>query len=199
MRLFILFLFLFTSCSIKTKTENSDEKHLSPTPFGQELIDVGFLKFSDSKKVDSLRFEIIDSFYIYNEANYKIAHIDAEALAEFNFSFFVPTLVKILEKRGFVLDVKTAIDYADTHDILINGNKIKLYSRDELDSGKFWESAPSNFFREINIQLSRRGIDESFYLLYTGNDLHALLLTSEEQRIIANFYKELPNEIPYLP
>jgi hypothetical protein len=146
-----------------------------------------------------LKFEIINSFYIYNEANSKIAHIDAEELAEYNFDFFVPTLDKMLEKRGFRLDVNIASDYEDTHDILMNGNKVRLYSKDELDNGKFWETAPSNFFREVNNQLDKKGIDESFYLLYTGNDLQAILLTKDEQRIIAKRYKDVPKEIPYLP
>jgi hypothetical protein len=195
--LFILFFILLTSCSTKTKT--IDEKNVSSMRFGEELIDVGFLKFADSTQLDSLKFEIINSFYIYNEANSKIAHIDAEELAEFNFDFFVPTLDKMLEKRGFRLDVKTASDYEDTHDILMNGSKIRLYSKDELDNGRFWESAPSNFFREVNNQLDKKGIDESFYLLYTGNDLQAILLTKDEQRIIAKHYKDAPKEIPYLP
>ncbi|MBT1706249.1 hypothetical protein [Chryseosolibacter indicus] len=197
--LLIFVLVLLTACSTKTKNETVDGKTIAPTRFGQELVDVGFLKFADSTKLDSLRTEVINSFYIYDDANYKITHVDAEELAEFSFDFFVPSLNKMLERRGFRLDVATAGDYEDTHDIVINGKRIRLYSKDELDNGKSWESAPSNFFREVNKQLDENGIDESFYLLYTGNDLHVLLITEDEREIIANNYKHVPKEIPYVP
>lgn len=94
----ILLLVLLASCASKTKNETYDEESLSSTQFGQDLIDIGFLKFADSTKLDSLKLEIINSFYIYNQANHKIAHIDAEELAEFSFDFFMPTLNKMLEK-----------------------------------------------------------------------------------------------------
>jgi len=194
----IFLLVMLTSCS-KIKNETYDEKSLSSTQFGQDLIDIGFLKFADSTKLDSLKSEIINSFYIYNESNYKIGHIDAEELAEFSFDFFMPTLTKILEKRGFKLDVRTASDYERTNRILINGKEITLYSKGELDNGDFWESASRNFFREINSQLDNEKIKESFYLLYTGNDLQAILLTEDEQKIIANNYRDNPKEIPYRP
>jgi hypothetical protein len=188
----ILFLILLTSCTLKNKSESSSD-------FGQDLIDIGFLRFADSTKLDSLKSEIISSFYIYDEANFKIAHIDAEELAEFNFSFFVPTLKKMLEKRGLKLEVQTAEDYETTNDILINGKKIRLYSKEDLNNALFWESGANNFFREINNQLKQHGTEESFYLLYSGNDLRAMLLTKKEQEIIAKKYKGTPFEIPYLP
>ena len=57
----------------------------------QSLIDKGFLKYADSSKVDSLKTQLISSFDIYEDENFKIAHIDAEELAEFSFDFFLPT------------------------------------------------------------------------------------------------------------
>lgn len=197
MRYLSILFIIFLNCSSKIK--DIDSQTVSSNALGQELIDIGFLRFADSTKFDSLKPEIINSFYIYNEANYKIIHVDAEELVEFNFDFFVPTLAKVLEKRSFKLEVKTSNDYEYTNDILINGKKIKLYSKLELDNGLFWESATKNFFRELNNQLDKNGIGESFYLLYSGNDLQAILLTKNEQKIIANYYKDTPREIPYLP
>ena len=57
--------------------------------YATELIDNGFLKYADSSKVDSLKTQLRDSFNIYEDDNFKIAHIDAEELAEFSFDFFL--------------------------------------------------------------------------------------------------------------
>jgi len=195
----ILLIVLLTTCSTKVNNENVNKQLVNSAALGQELIDIGFLRFADSTALHNLKSEIINSFYIYNEANYKIAHVDAEELAEFNFNFFVPTLKKILEKRNFKLDVQTSNDYEQTNNILINGRKIRLYSKEEIENGLFWESAPKNFFREINSQLKKSEIVESFYLIYSGNDLEAILLTENEHRIIAFNNKYSPKEIPYLP
>ena len=74
----------------------SDKKN-----YATELIENGFLKYADSSKVDSLEIQLTNSFDIYDDDNFKIAHIDAEELAEFSFDFFLPTLNKILAKRNF--------------------------------------------------------------------------------------------------
>ncbi|MEQ8882120.1 MAG: hypothetical protein RLO17_18585 [Cyclobacteriaceae bacterium] len=195
----ILIFIWLVSCSSKTSKETDNQKTISSSNLGKELIDAGFLRFADSIAMDSLKSELINSFDLYLEANNKIAHIDAEELAEFNFDFFVPTLNRVLQKRGFNLTVQVATDYESTHDILINGKKIQLYSKKELEDGTFWDAGARNFFREVNEQLTREEKEEVFYLLYAGNDLHAILLTPDQQRIIANNYRDTPMEIPYLP
>ncbi|MGN6492899.1 MAG: hypothetical protein ACTHLE_12945 [Agriterribacter sp.] len=67
--------------------------------YATELIDNSFLKYADSSKVDSLKTQIENSFNIYEDENFKIAHIDAEELAEFSFDFFLPTLNKIYPRE----------------------------------------------------------------------------------------------------
>ena len=195
----ILLFILLIGCSQENKKLSVEKHNSNDTTYGTQLFESGFLKFADTLKLDSLKSELINSFYIYNEDNYKIVHIDAEELAEFSFDFFMPNLNKILKKREFKLNVQTANDYENTNDILINGEKVKLYTKEQLDNGNFWESASRNFFKEVNKQLTSKKIEESFYLLYEGNDLHVLLLTANQYKIIADKYKNETKEIPYLP
>jgi len=195
----ILLFILLIGCSQENKNLSVEKHNSNDTTYGTQLFESGFLKFADTLKLDSLKSELINSFYIYNEDNYKIVHIDAEELAEFSFDFFMPNLNKILKKREFKLNVQTANDYENTNDILINGEKVKLYTKEQLDNGNFWESASRNFFKEVNKQLTSKKIEESFYLLYEGNDLHVLLLTANQYKIIADKYKNETKEIPYLP
>ena len=195
----ILLFVLLIGCSQENKKLSVEKHNSNDTTYGTQLFESGFLKFADTLKLDSLKSELINSFYIYNEDNYKIVHIDAEELAEFSFDFFMPNLNKILKKREFKLNVQTANDYENTNDILINGEKVKLYTKEELDNGNFWESASRNFFKEVNKQLTSKKIEESFYLLYEGNDLHVLLLTANQYKIIVDKYKNETKEIPYLP
>lgn len=166
---------------------------------GSNLIAADFLKYADNLKIDSLTDQITKSFNIYDDANNKIAHIDAEELAEFQFSFFLPQLNIILSKRNFTLDVKTADNYETSNEVFLNGEKIQLYTKDELEKGDFWDKASRTFFKKLNDLLKKQNLNESFFLLYNGNDLHALLLTDKQFDIIADKYKNEPKEIPYKP
>lgn len=195
----ILMCILITGCN-QNNQHSIDEKQSSSTVnYGSELIESNFLEFADSLKQDSLKLMLIRSFNIYDERTNKIVHVDAEELAEFNFDFFMPNLKRILAKRGFNLNVKPANDIETSFDIFINNEKVKLYTTEELNTGNFLESAPSNFFKEVNKQLNKNEIDESFYLLYSGNELHVILLTANQQKIIAENYKQHAEAMPYLP
>ncbi len=196
---YLLYALLFFSCSKQDENQRDEQTSFPNENYGKQLLESDFLKYADSSKYDSLKYELINSFNIYDEKNNKIAHIDAEELSEFNFDFFLSTLNKILKKRGDHLNVQNAVDYETTQDILINGKKIKLYTKEELNNGVFLRSAPVNFFKEINEQLLNKKTEESFYLLYEGNDLHVLLLTATQYKIIAEKYKNEPKEIPYSP
>jgi hypothetical protein len=194
-----LFFLCLLSCSRANKPGQAKKENSADTAYGTKLFESGFLKFADTAKFDSLKSELVNSFNIYDEGNNKIADIDAEELAECSFDFFLPNLNKILGKRGFKLDVQTANDFEKTNDILINGARIKLYTQTQLQSDSFWDAASRNFFKEVNRQLYAKKLDESFYLLYGGNDLHVLLLTAGQYKIIADRYKNGTKETPYLP
>ena len=167
--------------------------------YGKKLIDNDFLKYADNSKIDSLKTQLISNFDIYNDDNLKIAHIDAEELAEFSFDFFLPQLNKILEKRNVNLTVKSADDHEKTNDVIINDEKLNLYTKKELDNQTFWDTAPRNFFRKVNEILKNKNIDEQFYMLYFGNDLQTILLTDKQFSIISEYYKDNEKEKPYKP
>jgi hypothetical protein len=194
----ILLLTLFASCSQNSKSKSKEET-IEEMNYGAMLLESNFLQYAEPASLDSLKSEIIDSFYIYSETNNKIVHIDAEELAEFSFDFFMPNLNKILEKRGVRLVVQPADDYEKSNDAMINGVRINLYTKKELENGNFWESGSRNFFKEINKQMSSQKLGESIYLLYNGNDLRAILLTPTQFKIISDKYKNDLKEIPYLP
>lgn len=186
------------SCNQKAKTSNENVKK-SNRIYATELIEGDFLKYADSSRIDSLITQLKNTFDIYDEDNFKIVHIDAEELAEFNFDFFLPQLNKILDKRNLYLHVKTATDYEKTQNIIINGEKLNLYTNKELDNLTFWDTAPRSFFKKLNELLKSKNIDEQFYLLYSGNDLHTLLLTNKQFSIISEYYKDNEKEKPYKP
>ncbi len=194
-----IFILLFFSCSHDNTSADDQALKTTDSTFGVNLIAADFLIYADSLKIDSLADQIKNSFYIYDDRNNKIAHIDAEELSEFQFSFFVPRLNLILNKRNFQLDVKTADNYETSNEVFLNGEKTQLYTKDELEKGDFWGKASRNFFKKLNDLLKKKNLNESFFLLYTGNDLHALLLTDKQFNIIAEKYKNEPKEIPYRP
>lgn len=201
--LLLFFLILLVSCNPKVQNENdsisNENMQKSDSVYAEKLIDNDFLKYADNSKIDSLKIQLKNSFYIYDEDNFRVAHIDAEELAEFSFDFFLPQLNKMLGKRNIKLTVKTADDYDKTNNIVINEEEINLYSKAELDNLTFWETAPRNFFKKINEILKDKDIDERFYLLYGGNDLHTLLLTEKQFFIISEYYKNDEKEKPYKP
>jgi hypothetical protein len=167
--------------------------------YAKELINNDFLKFADSSKIDSLKAQLINSFDIYSEDNFKIAHIDAEELAEFSFDFFIPNLNRFLVKREIKLFAHKLNDDDSSFDALINGDTIQLYTQEDFDRNTFWDTAPRKFFQKVNDLLKAKDADEQFYLLYGGNDLHVVLLSEKQLAIIADYYKNKPNEIPYKP
>jgi len=164
-----------------------------------ELIDNDFLKYAENSKVDSLKTQLRNSFDLYDDDNFKIAHIDAEELAEFSFDFFIPSLNRILEKRQVNLSVKKLNADDKSFDIIINQDTIQLYSQKDIDNNLFWDTAPRNFFKKVNEILKTKNIDERFYLLYGGNDLHTLLLTEKQFSIISEYYTDNKKEKPYKP
>jgi hypothetical protein len=109
--------------------------------------------------------DLKNSFNIYDDRNNKILHVDAEELAEFQFDFFLPQLNVILGKRNFKLDVKTADNYETSSEVFLNGEKILLYTKDELEKGDFWDRASRTFFKKLNELLIKQNLKESFFLL----------------------------------
>lgn len=199
----LLFLLFFSISCSQTQLNNTAGNTTSTDSinkeFGERLLEANFLQYADSAALDSLRYQLVHAFDIYDKRFNKLAHIDAEELAEFNFGFFIPGLNTILERRNFKLSVTLAEDYEKSRIIYINGVKLELYIEAELKNETFLVTGPGNFFKKVNELLNHKGLSEKFYLLYQGNDLHAILLTQDQFKIIQERYKEDQNEIPYLP
>jgi len=194
-----LSILILVSCNQNAQTKIDNMLESDKTNYAAELINNDFLKYADSSKVDSLKTQLINTFYIYDDDNFRIVHIDAEELAEFNFNYFLPNLNKILSKRNINISAKKVNDKDDSFEVLINGETIQLYTQGELDNNTFWDAAPRNFFRQVNKIMKSNNSKEQFYLLYSGNDLHILLLTDKQLSIIAAYYKDNDKEKPYKP
>ena len=150
---------------------------------------------SNETKTNSVSKESKFDFY----SDSVLTHIDAEELCEFSFDFFMPQLNQKLAKEGLKLDVQTTNDYENSFGIAINGRQLKLYKNEELSNGEFLDSGPRNFFRIVNEILRDKNIDEQFYLLYKGNDLHSVFLTEQQFKLMCIINKDDVNETPYLP
>ncbi|MBC8882531.1 hypothetical protein H9X57_01190 [Flavobacterium piscinae] len=74
-----------------------------------------------------------------------------------------------------------------------------LYSQYDIENYTFWDVAPRRFFSKINELLKKHNSNEKFFLLYEGNDLHVILLTENQFKIICEKYEYNKSEIPYLP
>jgi hypothetical protein len=200
-----LFLFITTifilSCSDKKDSYNAPltETVLNNRNFGEELYQNGFLKYSDTLKLDSLKHNLIKEFDIYNEDLFRLIHVDAEELAEFSFDFFLPNLNKVLNKRDFEINIRKSDQIEFNKTIYINDEEVILYSQYDLENDTFWDVAPRRFFSKINQLLKEQKINEKFFLLYGGNDLHVILLTEKQFKIICEKYYYNKKEMPYLP
>ncbi len=128
-----------------------------------------------------------------------LTHIDAEELCEFNFDFFLPELNQKLNQVGLELVIRIPSDYEDSFEIEINGERLQLFTDEEIASGRFWDSGPRNFFRRVNKILKEHNSNKRFYLLYGGNDLIALWLTESEFMLMSSENRNDKDEIPYHP
>lgn len=137
------------------------------------------------------------SIDFYNDS--VLTSIDAEELCEFNFDFFLPQLNQILNEQDLKLEVQIMDDYENSFEIAVNGSPLKLYSKEELSNGKFWDSGPRNFFSVVNNILKEKNVDKKFYLLYDGNDLHSIFLTEKQFESMSKINTNDKKEIPYLP
>lgn|GEM_PF-7118774 len=167
----------------------------SPEAFNKQLLSGGFLNYAETKK------PVKESeLNIYDENTNKYAFVDAEALTEFDFKFFNTQIKRMLAKRNIQISVTPAPDAEKSFAVLIQNEKIPLYTAEELKDGTYWTTGPKVFFKKINALLKAKNCNEQFYLLYEGtNDLSVFLLTPTEHAILKEIYKNDPKEIPVLP
>jgi hypothetical protein len=190
-----LLLFCCGCCCDKTPQEQLTLDSI----YGSQLVDSDYLKYADRKDIGLQTEQVRKEFGIFDERQNKMLHVDAEELAEFNFDFFLPQLTVILGKRNFQLDIKPADNHETSNEVFLNGEKIQLYSDEEFKKGNYRDKAARRFFKKLNELLKKEHPEESFFLLYSDNDLEAYLLTVKQQKIISERYKDEPLYIPYKP
>jgi hypothetical protein len=201
-KLFLATIVFTILCCSNKKSENNvtfTETAVINRNFGEELYQNEYLKYSDSQKIDSLKHNLINNFQIYNDDIYRLVHIDGEELAEFSFDFFLPNLNNVLKKRNFEVNIRKSNQIEFDNTIFINDEEVKLYTQYDMENNSFWDIAPRNFFRKINELLKKQKSNEKFFLLYEGNDLHVILLTDKQLKIICEKYDFNKSDIPYLP
>jgi len=167
----------------------------SPEALHKQLLSGGFLNYAESKKSVTE-----NELNIYDESTNKYVYVDAEALAEFDFSFYNNQINRMLKKRNIQIPLRLSPDADETFSVFLGEKKIALYTAAALKNGTHWVEGPRIFFSALNGQLKRKNCQEQFYLLYEGtNDLSAFLLTPAEHAILKEIYKNDPKEIPVLP
>ena len=86
----------------------------------------------------------------------------------------------MLAKRDIQLLVKETENTEKINEISVNGENIILYTKEEMKSDIFWNSAAVIFFRKLNKLLEEKKSKERFHLVYEGNDLSTFLLTNSQ-------------------
>lgn len=167
----------------------------SPNVLQKQLLSGGFLNYAESKKT------VTESeLNIYDESTNKYVYIDAEALTEFDFSFYGNQINRMLKKRNIQIPFRVSPDADETFSVFLGEKKIPLYTAAALKKGTYLVEGPRVFFKALNTELKSKSCQEQFYLLYEGtNDLSAFLLTPAEHAILKEIYKNDPKEIPTLP
>ena len=146
-QLALLFSYLFfISCNQEAKVQGDKMQQADKSNYATELINNDFLKYADSSKIDSLKTEILNSFDIYDDDNFRIANVDAEELAEFSFDVFLPSLNQILDKRNINISAQQLDNKTNSYDALINGDTVRLYTQKDVDDETFWDKASRKFF-----------------------------------------------------
>ncbi len=198
MRYLIILTLILSSCNIR-----HDNKAISQSKnqdsLINELVFTGFLDFTDSSKLDSVRQSFIKDGYIFSSEINRYLHVDAEELAEGSFDFFKADLTNILKKRGLQITFSTTERFEKLHEVKINNETFTLFNDKDLADYSFIDIAPRRFFEKINQELDKSKSQERFYLIYSGNDLGAILLTERQFNIIAKINEGNTKEIPYEP
>jgi hypothetical protein len=198
MRYLIILVLILSSCNIRNdnkaimQTKNQDS-------LVNELVNADFLQYTDSSKIDSVRQSFIKDGYIFSPEINKYVDIDAEELVEGSFIFFKTDLINILNKRGFEITFSTTKNFEKLHEVIINNETFALFDDKNLADNSFLDIGPRRFFGKINKELEKSNLQERFYLIYSGNDLGAILLTERQFKIIAKINEGNTKEIPYKP
>lgn len=176
----------------------------------EALIEEGFLDRAPASERDRLRQEIIArGDFVFEAGVDRLWPADAEEIAEGGAAELVEALAPMLEGLGWrVGDVRDDFDQAvedGVYPVTIEGRTILLYNREEVDRPlgdprlDVWTLASARLLTALNEGLAGRGSDERLYGLYSGNDLHVVLLTPRMREVMAESGLFGVRELPWDP
>lgn len=181
-----------------TSAENGDRlppNHLSRLLETWESL--GFYQYVAPEQIDELKQEALATGYIFGwEGTARDFDADAENLAEGGVQEFLTKIAPFLTTQGVQID---SIDehFTDTgYRITIKGREYELYSEAERASANIWELTTTRAFGIVNTLLREAGSRERVFILYGGNDLHAVFLTDEMYEVLRRAAVLPPQEMP---
>jgi hypothetical protein len=173
-----------------------------------QLIRVGYLKYTSSTEFQVARKELIDSLsrgYLDTEWNRECVSrdrrtypADSEGLAEGRTGEFILLMKEVLQVEGVGLDSVEDDFGEEQYDVVINGRRFKVYDSQSMATGNSWGIATKRFLDVVNELLQATGSEERLYGIYGGNDGRCILLTDEMYNFLKSPALKIdPRWMPY--
>ncbi|WP_373232079.1 hypothetical protein [Cohnella sp.] len=178
----------------ESSSSNNEDKGIASLI--NELDQLGYYKYLELRIKEEVKEESIKVGYLFGwEESGRDYSSDAEDLAEGGVGKLIESVKPYLETQNVkITEIKDDIVDMD-YSVVINGISYKIYSEDEMDKD-IWELSTNRAFGIINKLLKEVSSNERVYILYGGNDLRAVFLTSEMYKAI-NESKLIPDrEMP---
>lgn len=186
------------------KSESNYDKKAAED-FVKRIDELGYFKYTDSSKLDSLKISIVAGFDPENELttiwddntgvpqDYRYYSCDGESVYE---QGGVTDLLKALQpsfdKFGFKCEISAHFEEWDdknkwlNHRITINGTEYVIF-KNFKETG--WGEAVKRISEILNEELAKQAKDERIYLASGGNDGRLIFLNKELYEYIYSVYK----------
>ncbi|MFC5401883.1 hypothetical protein [Cohnella soli] len=195
----VVFLLYFNTdfySSDKGKSNNSSYIIRSNTEIVSlinRLDQLGYYKYVERTRKREIKKDAMSAGCLFGwEQSGREFMSDAESLAEGGVGEFIKAIDPFLRTQNVQI-TKVNDDLVDTdYSVEINGESYKIYSGDELHQN-IWELSTIRAFGIVNKLLEAASSDERVYILYGGNELRAVFLTSKMFKVI-NGSKFIPDK-----
>jgi hypothetical protein len=176
----------------------------------EQLIAMGYLRFTPTAEHDSARREIADSLvrgHLDTEwdsncisRDRRSYAADSEELAEGNIGELIQSMGEVLRAEGVQLEsVEDHID-DERYEVHINGRQHVIYHSANADVAGCWDAATRRTLEIVNQLLMGAGSRERLFGIYGGNDGRVMLLTDEMHQLLKKSDLKIdPRWLPYPP
>ena len=106
--------------TLATDTLANQPAH-SPEALNKQLLSGGFLNYAESKTPVTE-----NEPNIYDESTNKYVYVDAEALAEFDFSFYSNQINRMLKKRNIQIPLRVSPDADETFSVFLGEKRFRF-------------------------------------------------------------------------